>query len=138
MYLYFSIIYSYPDEYCDRLIEHGAVSSIISAMETFPGDQRIAHVGLSALRNLSIPGVFILPLLFLSLLINNYLLAKHKTQIVETGGLQLAIQHLSTMNQVIQFEAVGILKCLLLDKTVLNDYILCDSLLSIIIFFYLS
>jgi hypothetical protein len=39
-------------------MQHGACTTVVEAMETFPGDQRIAHVGLSALRNLSIPGIF--------------------------------------------------------------------------------
>eukprot|EP00026_Physarum_polycephalum_P002239 Phypoly_transcript_02244.p1 GENE.Phypoly_transcript_02244~~Phypoly_transcript_02244.p1 ORF type:complete len:624 (-),score=117.12 Phypoly_transcript_02244:213-2084(-) len=90
------------DDSCDQLIQQGACSAVVDAMETFPGDQRIAHVGLSALRNLSIP-------------------AKTKKQVVDSGALDLAVKHLSTMNQPIQFEAIGILKCLLLDKQTLND-----------------
>lgn len=88
-----------------RLMDAGVGSLIVNTMDTNAGDQRVSHVGLSSLRNLSIP-------------------SKNKEQAVACGVLAMAVKHLSTENQLIQFESVGILKSLLMDQSKLKNDIL--------------
>eukprot|EP01112_Ceratiomyxa_fruticulosa_P012234 TRINITY_DN3381_c0_g2_i5.p1 TRINITY_DN3381_c0_g2~~TRINITY_DN3381_c0_g2_i5.p1 ORF type:complete len:623 (+),score=130.80 TRINITY_DN3381_c0_g2_i5:162-2030(+) len=90
------------DEQCIDMVEEGIHDIIITTIKNYPNDQRILHLGLTALRNLSIAPV-------------------NRQPIFSSGVLEVTVSSLSAPNQVIQFAAIGVLKNIIVGNEVASN-----------------
>jgi len=82
------------DESCKKLLDNGVCDLVLPIVEAFPNDQRIIHMTLAVLRNLSIS-------------------ESNRVTVASKGAISVAVTGLKTNSLLVQFEAIGLLKCLL-------------------------